>query len=83
MTPKNAQAIVVPRQKKNQTLIHFLKLFAVIQNGARIGQEWPQGLMPCKRPSIIEACSATIKVMAVVAESTDNSFQTVISIILS
>jgi len=29
--------------------------------------------MPCKRPSIIEACNATTKVMVVVAEAIDNS----------
>jgi hypothetical protein len=74
MTPKSKQADVVPAQKKNQTLIHFRIPFAVMQKGARIGQEWPQGLIPCKRPSTVDACNATRNVMVVVAESIGNSF---------
>jgi hypothetical protein len=74
MNPSSRHALVVPRQKKNQTLMHFLMPLAVMQKGAKIGQEWPHGLMPCKRPSTVEVCKATMKVMEVVAESINNSF---------
>jgi hypothetical protein len=69
MTPRITQAIVVPRQKKNQTFMHFFMPFAVMQKGARIGHEWPQGLMPCKSPRTIDAWIATIKVIFVASGS--------------
>jgi hypothetical protein len=53
-----------------------------MQKGAKIGQEWPHGLIPCKSPSMIDACSATTKVM-VVAESIEDSFLRIINTIIS
>jgi hypothetical protein len=40
-----------------------------MQNGANIGHEWPQGLIPCRRPRIVEAWIATAKVIEVVDDS--------------